>query len=136
MIGRLTQSRRRMVAGLIATVVLGCGGSSYDVAPVHGKLTVGSRPLSGAKVMFAPIAKGETAAAGKAAVGLTTSDGSFTLTTYSDQDGAVVGEHWVTIFAPDGAPKGEANEVKYKRIPVPQKQVVAADQENVIDIAL
>jgi hypothetical protein len=105
------------------------------LAPVHGKLTVGQRPLAGAKVMFAPIASGDKPAAGKPAVGLTESDGNFTLTTYSNGDGAIVGEHWVTVFAPQGTDPASAD-VKYKRMTVPQKQVVAADQENAIDIAL
>ena len=107
-----------------------------DVAPVHGKITVGNRPLGGAKVMFAPIAKADNPGAGKPGVGLTSSDGSFTLTTYSDGDGAVVGEHMVTIFAPQGAASGSSGETKFKRLAVPQKQVVAADQDNVIDLAL
>lgn len=125
-----------MLAGLLVGGLLGCGSAPYDVAPVHGKLTVGNRPVAGAKVMFAPIASDASKGAGKAGVGLTTGDGSFALTTYSEQDGAVVGEHWVTIFAPQGAAGSATDEVKYKRIAVPAKKIVAAGQDNVIDIAL
>ena len=134
----------KLILGFVVGVVLGCGSSApYDLAPVHGKLTVGNRPLAGAKVLFAPVAKGDQPGAGKPGVGLTESDGNFTLTTYSEGDGAVVGEHWVTIFAPEtaapekSAPGDPANsEPKYKRMTIPKKQVVAADQENVIDLAL
>jgi hypothetical protein len=129
---------------LFGASLLGCGnGSTYEVAPVQGTLTIGSRPMAGAKVMFAPVAKGAGAAAGKAAVGLTQSNGNFTLTTYRDGDGAVVGEHWVTIFAPQteqpraSAPGDPApTETSYKRLTVNEKQNVVAGQENVIDIAL
>jgi len=135
---------KSILAGLLVCGMLGCGsGAPYDLAPVHGKLTVGNRPLAGAKVMFAPVANGDQPGAGKPGVGLTESDGNFTLTTYSDGDGAVVGEHWVTIFAPvAAAPEKSApgdpasSEPKYKRMSIPKKQIVAADQENVIDLAL
>jgi hypothetical protein len=140
----VARTERAVLAGLLMGGVLGCGsGSPYELAPVHGRLTVKQRPLAGAKVMFAPIAKDDQSAAGKPAVGLTDSEGSFTLTTYSDGDGAVVGEHWITVFAPEAAAPNESapgdpasTEPKYKRLTLPQKQVVAAGQENAIDIAL
>jgi hypothetical protein len=132
-----------VVSAMTAATLVGCGdGSDYQLAPVHGKLMMGSRPLAGAKVMFAPVAK-EGNKGGKAAVGLTGEDGTFTLTTYDDGDGAVVGDHWVTVFAPKveqprAAAPGDpvSTDLSFKRLSVNQKKSVSADQDNVIDITL
>ena len=116
---------------------VGCNQSKYEISPVSGIVKVANQPLAGAKVLFAPVAKEGSAEGGKPAFGRTESDGSFHLTTYQDGDGAIVGEHWVTIFVPAQAPSKEANaEIEYKRRAVPQKQIVSAGQDNVIDIAL
>ena len=113
----------------------GCGESPYVVAPVRGKVLLNNQPLPNGGIMFAPIAQGESANAGRIAVGRFQEDGSYILTTYDDGDGAVVGEHWVTIVnndednLPDGVPS-------FARIQVPEKKVVAAGKENQIDITL
>jgi hypothetical protein len=116
-------------------VVTGCGDSPYVVAPVRGKVLLNNVPLPQGGVMFAPIAQGENANAGKAAVGRIQEDGTYTLTTYEKGDGAIVGEHWVTIVnhdednIPDGVPE-------FARIQVPEKKVVVLGRDNQIDITL
>jgi hypothetical protein len=122
---------------------LGCQKSPYDLAPVRGRITVGQQPVAGGKVMFAPAAKGDSLEAGKPAYGLTQPDGTFTLSTFGVGDGAIVGEHWVTVFVPDPAAQqlsksdeGPSNEPTYKRRAVRQKQVVLAGRENEINIGL
>jgi hypothetical protein len=85
--------------------------------------------------MFAPIAAGESAISGMPGVALILADGSYHLTTFQKNDGAIVGEHWVTIInhdednMPDGVPE-------FARIQVPEKKVVEAGKENQIDIDL
>jgi hypothetical protein len=44
------------------------------------------------------MAKGESHKAGKLAFGVLQSDGTFVLGTYEPEDGAVVGDHWVTVI--------------------------------------
>jgi hypothetical protein len=85
--------------------------------------------------MFSPVAKGDSVNAGKAAVGRIQPDGTYTLTTFEDADGAIVGEHWVTIVNhdEDNMPKGVP---EFARIQVPEKKVVVAGQDNQIDISL
>lgn len=113
----------------------GCGGSPYEVAPVHGVVKLNDTVLPQGGIMFSPVAKGESINPGKAAVGTIQSDGTYTLTTFRDQDGAIVGEHWVTIVntdeenLPDGVPE-------FARIQVPEKKVVVAGKKNQIDISL
>ncbi len=132
--------------GFIAFFVAigGCSKSPYELAKVRGKVTLENQPLTAGKVMFAPVAKQDAMDAGKPAVGLIQPDGSFALTTLNDGDGAIVGEHWVTVFVPQNGVAAKAVESEegneppqqFKRIAVPKKQVVVADQDNQINIQL
>jgi hypothetical protein len=83
--------------------------------------------------MFAPVAKGDNVNPGKPAWGSIQSNGTFRLTTYKRDDGAVVGEHWVTIMnsdekLPEGVPE-------FSRLIVPKKANVAANTDNEINFA-
>jgi hypothetical protein len=44
---------RWILAGLVATVLPGCGGGP-TLVPVHGTVTINGKPLEGATVAFAP----------------------------------------------------------------------------------
>jgi hypothetical protein len=120
---------------LIAIVTFtGCGGNPFELAPVHGTVTVDDKPLVECKIRFAPIASGANVNPGKAAYGTVKPDGTYRLTTIDSGDGAVVGEHWVTVFnieeeLPDGVPE-------FGRLSVPQKVAVVAGKDNRIDIKL
>ncbi len=138
---KLASVRMRLFA--VALVVLaGCSKSPYELAPVDGVVTIDGTPVHDAKVMFAPIARGETRNSGKPAFGPLEPDGSFKLTTYSDNDGAVVGEHWVTIIRLDpetpngGGASPKAPHLPFDRLAVPKKVNVIAGQQNHIAIAL
>jgi hypothetical protein len=63
-----------------------------ETAPVSGKVTYRGKPLPNGTVMFVP---GE----GPAATGEIRPDGSYTLGTYTATDGAVLGNHKVSITA-------------------------------------
>ncbi len=124
----------------------GCNEAPFDLAPVRGTVTLDGRPVTQGKVMFAPIRTGQGLEAGKPAIGLIQSDGSFKLSTYTDGDGAVIGEHWVTIFGPDPpsalkpsanpASEAGAEALKFERLSVTEKQVIKPGMENQIAIAL
>lgn len=135
-----TYSLRISLLAAVAICITGCSKSPYELAHVKGKVTIDGKPVSVGKVMFAPIAQGESREVGKPAFGALQADGSFVLTTFDDGDGAVVGDHWVTIFGPEedsavtqvstpGVPK-------FSRLSVPQKKSVAGAQENDIELAL
>ncbi|MHB1037953.1 MAG: hypothetical protein ACYC35_25165 [Pirellulales bacterium] len=91
-----------LVLILAAATTLGCGGSSYKAVPVSGRVTLDGQPVSGACVIFQPMGeKGKTANPGPGSVGVTDTDGRFTLSLVSpSKPGAVVGNHRVNI-APD-----------------------------------
>jgi hypothetical protein len=109
---------------------------------VTGQVTIDGQPFGQGNVMFAPIAQGDAKEAGKPAFGTLASDGTFTLTTIETDDGAVVGEHWVTVIRvePEGTPEPPAgaakNPLAFERVVVPQKATVVAGQDNRIDIQL
>lgn len=77
----------------------GCGGGSDNptTAAVSGKVTRGGQPVSGGTVMFSPRASADKKGPpGKPAASEVGADGTFTLTTYTKNDGAVIGKHQVT----------------------------------------
>ncbi len=121
--------------------LVGCRPSGPELAPVRGSVTIDGRPLRSGRVMFAPIASGEIREAGKPAFGTLQPDGSYVLTTFRDQDGAVVGEHWITIFGPAKEPSAGGDEdgpamPKFHRFVVRQKQSIVGGQQNRVDIQL
>jgi hypothetical protein len=77
--------------------ITGCNGDPgphaeiLETAPVSGTLTYQGKPLESYQVIFTP-ADGRRPAMGK-----TDSDGKFTLGTNAPGDGAVIGEHKVSV---------------------------------------
>lgn len=86
-------------------LVIGCsGGGALDTAPVTGTVTYNGKPLPYGSVSFRP-------KAGSPATGKIQTDGTFTMTTYHDGDGAIVGAHEVLIIATE-TDAGTAPEVQ------------------------
>jgi hypothetical protein len=110
----------------------GCDRIPYELAPVHGTITVDDKPMFQGRIRFAPVAAVEGENPGKAAFGSIEKDGSYRLTTYEPKDGAVVGEHWVLVVnieeeLPDGVPE-------FARVTFPERVKVVGGQDNKIDI--
>lgn len=71
----------------------GCSGpSQLETAPVKGTVTYKGKPLKFGNVSFRP-------EAGSPSTGRIQEDGTFTLSTYGDGDGAIVGTNQVSITA-------------------------------------
>ncbi len=86
---------------LIAATTCGCGPSHPDLVPVSGAVTFQGKPVVGAQVTFmAPDAA-------RAAFGVTDAEGKFRLSTFGTEDGAVVGNHTVTVAKPTETGSGE-----------------------------
>jgi hypothetical protein len=105
-------------------------------------VTIDGQPFAAGKVMFAPVAKGESRNAGRAAFGRLQPDGTFTLTSYDDNDGAIVGEHWATLIRledaslGDGASASAANALPpFSRVTYSQRITVLPNQENEVTLA-
>jgi hypothetical protein len=79
-----------------ACLLLGCGKTDrLETAVVVGKVTLDGKPLKSGSVMFVP-------ERGHSASGTIRPDGSFSLSTYGDNDGAIIGVNQVTVTAWDG----------------------------------
>jgi hypothetical protein len=74
---------------------VGCGKGS--VSKVEGIVTLDGKPLPGATVSFVPVNK-----EGRPANGRTDSDGTFRLTTFRTDDGALPGEYQVIVILEQG----------------------------------
>jgi hypothetical protein len=87
--------RFSVLALLAAATCLLCGGCSGSgrpaTAPVRGQVTFRGKPVAGATLTF--LCDG----APRPAVGTTDAAGTYQLTTFEPNDGAVVGVHVVTV---------------------------------------
>ncbi len=83
-----------VVAAVCLSGILGCGSGENlpDTMPVTGTITYNSAPIRGGTVTFHPQGDG-----GNPAFGLVAADGTYALTTYESDDGAVSGSHKVTV---------------------------------------
>ena len=81
----------------------GCGGNSTSLgvstAPVKGKVTYKGQPLTQGSISLEPENSGREAA------GSIQPDGSFVLTTYKKDDGAIIGSHRVAVSSMSTAGK-------------------------------
>jgi hypothetical protein len=112
---------------LFAVVLLSGCGQEYSVAPARGVVTVQSRPVTGGRVLFLPVA------GGKQALGTIGADGTFVLTCYKNGDGAQVGLNHVVLV--DVTTGGLAKPESYRAAKTNRLQVEAG-KENVFAIEL
>jgi hypothetical protein len=84
---------------ICCTVLCGCGGKDYTVAPVSGRVTLDNSPIAGVHVDFQPDSFGTgTINPGPGSYGTTDADGRYTLQTVEPTEpGAVVGRHRVRL---------------------------------------
>lgn len=89
----------------VALITLGASGSGCkqnpSVVPVNGLVLYNDKPLPFGTVMFQP-------EKGQPAIGEIRDDGSFRLSSYAHEDGAVPGRHLVSITCYDGQRPGQA----------------------------
>ncbi|MEM9351713.1 MAG: hypothetical protein AAGA92_01755 [Planctomycetota bacterium] len=129
---------------LTGALLAGCDSPPYDLAPAAGRVTVDGQPLTGAKVMFAPATAGSSYKVGKPAFGMLNEEGVFELSTYKPGDGAVVGDHWVTLYKmgdsaqtrEPGKPKAAKKKSSWGEVSLPQRKSISADEANEFVIEL
>lgn len=83
-----------------------CGCSSeesFEVAPVSGLVTIAGQPVSHGTIQFAPIAASTDNKPGKTGTGEIQPDGTFTISTFEEGDGAVIGKVKITAGPSDPA---------------------------------
>ncbi len=132
---------RRFAVAVLVVAVAGCGGSDdkMETSSVTGTVTYEGKPVTTGTVMFTPVGGGPPA------TGQIQEDGTYELRTYEDGDGAVIGEHKVTITALDmgsGLPEDMAAEPKplvpekYGRDKTSGLTATIASGENTVDFPL
>ncbi len=116
-----------LVAGL--GLLLPFGGCSHDpdlpkLGKVHGTVTYKGKPLDTGHIVFTPV-MGKGGETGQNATGEINSNGSYELTTFDTGDGAILGQHVVTVTAQTGEmPKPDQyGQIKYElpKNAVPEK---------------
>jgi hypothetical protein len=101
-----------LVAGL--GLVYHLSGCSADpnmpkLGKVSGKVSYQGKPLDAGRVVFTPVA-GKGGESDQGASGEISSDGSYEMTTFNTGDGAVLGQHIVTVVVQKGEmPKPDAD---------------------------
>jgi hypothetical protein len=71
-------------------VIMGCGDGRPTRVPVSGTVLIDGQPLGRGNIKFVP-------ADGRPSAGKIAADGSFTLTCYDGNDGALLGQHRVQV---------------------------------------
>jgi len=88
--------RNSLLVAVMAIVAAGCGSQARKgadpVYPVSGVITYGGKPVAGADVTFFCAEKN------RSAFGKTNDKGEYKLTTFTANDGAVAGQHVVTVM--------------------------------------
>ncbi|MEX1224712.1 MAG: hypothetical protein WEA31_09215, partial [Pirellulales bacterium] len=103
------------VAVTAAAAGCGCGGSDQPRAyHATGEVVYQGQPVEGAQVMFMP-------AAARQATATTDADGNFVLSTYKTGDGAVAGEHEVTVAKMVKADPNDTSSYPEMRAAIPVK---------------
>ena len=90
-----------LVTPLLCAMILttaGCGGLPKPIK-VKGIVTLDGKPVPGATVTFTPVDEGRVAS------GRTDDDGSFRLTTFATDDGALPGTYKVVVMVQDADDK-------------------------------
>jgi hypothetical protein len=91
-----------LVAGLgLVFQLSGCSSHDPDMpklAKVRGKVSYQGKPLDGGRVVFTPSGS-KGGGSDQGATGEISSDGSYEMTTYNTGDGAVLGQHIVTVLS-------------------------------------
>lgn len=87
---------------LTFVICMGCGSSSPDTFEVEGVVRLDGKPLTSGVITFTP-------AEGRSATGFIQSDGTFTLKTFHDGDGALPGKHTVTVTPGGSGPTAKPN---------------------------
>ena len=96
---------RRLVLLFAVVALLPCGCGGPAMAPVKGRVMFNGKPVKEAAITFAPIPKSDAdKEPGKPATGFTDEEGYYELSTYKPLDGALVGEHKVTVVLDDTNP--------------------------------
>src|SRR5918994_1588960 len=82
---------------------VGCGsGGDFPTAPTSGKVGCEGKPVPHVMVFFEPLESkdAQSAIVGRSAFAIADAEGKFVLSSYGNNDGAVIGKHRVRVGLP------------------------------------
>jgi hypothetical protein len=123
---------------LIAAILLtGCGtGGDFPTAPTRGRVLCEGKPVPHVMIFFEPIETGKSAIVGRSGFAVAKEDGSFEISSYGTNDGAVIGKHRVRVGMPRA---GDAPNFKcdcYVNAEVDLMEVEIKPGKNELDLVL
>lgn len=87
---------KHVAAWASLALLVGCGGE-FRMAPVSGVVTLDGEPLVNASLYFQPQRSGSGPVVGPPSIGVTDEEGRYRLRAQTNDTGAVVGDHVVSI---------------------------------------
>ena len=117
-------SRLRLIAGFVSTfstfLLIGCfgGETTPPVAKTVGTVTYQGKPVAGATVTF------NKEGAPRSGTGVTNAEGRFEISTFGNNDGALVGDNVVTVIK-----KAAGADASTKSAPKTQEEMMQAMKE-------
>jgi hypothetical protein len=144
---RMSHRLRLLSSVVLLSLLAGCGGGEFSTASVTGKVVMNGQPVTEGVITFAPLGDGKSDEVGKPASGDVGPDGTFTLSTYEDNDGAVVGRHRVMYALPltppeavpagaHGGPVQQQSPYAGAKVLTPEVEVKSGDNNFEIEIAI
>jgi hypothetical protein len=100
---RVDAVRTLVVAVMVVSsaLVAGCGpGGDFPTAPTRGRVICEGQPVPHVMVFFEPLETGKSAIVGRSGFAVAKADGTFELSSYGTNDGAVIGRHRVRVGPP------------------------------------
>lgn len=116
----------------------GCGKNDALLAPVTGVVTIDGKPYPGGKVIFSPVSSDDDLIAGRPSFGITDASGRFQLNCYEEGDGAVIGEHSVTLFRAEDhdRTRPDLRQYRFSRVSLPTGHIAIDPGDNRVSISL
>ena len=116
----------RIIAATMLVGLAGCSSGDFPVAPTRGQVICEGQPVPRARVFFEPLETGKSAIVGKQGLATADQNGKFVISTYGENDGAVIGKHRVRVdrpFDPDEKPPFKCNCVLNSEVNVMEVEV-------------
>lgn len=120
---------------LLLFSLAGCGPERLTTSSTSGKATFDGKPVTKGTIVLTPVEDNGEPRKGKSAVGTLDSSGYFVLTTYEENDGAILGKHRVSYSPPED---GESEEGEPASFPEGAEEPVsrASSQKTGIEFQL
>jgi hypothetical protein len=100
-LGSVVRASASIIVFWSLPLLVGCGpGGDFPTVPTTGRVICEGQTVPHVMVFFEPLQTGKAALVGKQGFAIAETDGTFSISTYGVNDGAVVGHHRVRVGPP------------------------------------